>query len=254
MRGTGVEAMSQATSSIPEVFQGTFGCGHDGEVSLAKVPSYKRFARIRFLKQKGKCKKCFTKSREKELRAEDAKVGEWAREQGLPELHGTDKQVRYANTIRQQMLLDAYEALVQSGRISESEWGSRVQAAIELVTSAHWWVEIKDIEASQLPVVVSSATEVKAAAWEQAVAASEVQGSAGQVAWATRARYELVESARDHFQGRGMDARTFREQIEDPAAKINAAHWWLDVRDAPAEALPALLDDAGDDAYLENDL
>lgn len=242
------------TASIPDTFRGTFGCGHEGEVSLEKVPPAKRFARIRFLKTKGQCRACFAKSREKDRRAEDAKVGQWAREQGLPTLHGSEKQVRFGNAVRQRLVVEAYEQLVQDGGMSEEDWLVRVQSPVEVVTSAHWWVEVKDTAPDQLPVVLKSAEEIRAAAWEEATGAAPIRGTEAQVGWAARVRYQLVEDARAHFTSRGMGSGDFREQVEEPASRINAARWWLDLVDAPGEALPALIADAGHDAYVENDL
>lgn len=240
------------TTGIPEVFEGTFGCGHEGSVSLTSVPASKRFSRIRYLREKGMCRECFGKARAKERAAEGQRDAVWAREHGFPALTGTEKQVIFGERVRKELLMGAYEVLVQSGQVTEEDFGASVQRPAELVTSAHWWIEAQDVDPARIGVMLTSAPEVQAVAWEEAVGATAIVGTAGQVPFARRVRHQMVEAARAHFVGGGMDARAFSSDIESLAAKVNAARWWLDVREAPPTALPALLADAGHDAYVDN--
>lgn len=240
-------------AEIPEVFEGVLGCGHEGRVSLASVPIDKRFSRIAFLQEKGRCSACFAKANEKERAAEATASTRWAAEKGLPALRGSAKQVSFGEKVRRDLLVEAHQVLVEDGAWTEGRFATEVQEPAELVTSAHWWIEQSQVLAAMLPEVLVESEPMRARAWGEKVGAVSIAGTAGQVDWATRIRYEKVEAARRLLVPESMSAEQFAESVEGAAARINAARWWIDQAEAPAEVLPQLLEAAGHDAYIENE-
>lgn len=237
-----------AGNAIPEVFSGKFGCGHEGEVSLTNVPVAKRFSRVDWLSTKGKCRECFAKDGQKRLEKENKASAAWASEQGLPGLRGSAKQVGFGEQRRQGLVQDAYAALVAEGDWDDAAFEKGVLEPAQLVTAAHWWIEAGESEdASVLPELLEKSEPMRARAWEQRVNAAPIVGTSKQEDWGRRVRFEKVEAARET-----LDAQVFAQHVEEPAARINSAHWWIDISSAPVEALVDLLESAGDDAYIEN--
>lgn len=238
--------------NIPTEFRGVFGCGHEGTASLDRVPLAKRFARIAFLEERGSCSECRRKERVKELAAEGREAGVWAQSQGLPELTGSEKQKLFGEQERRELIMDAWRELVTSGHFSEEEFESEVLGRARLVRSARFWIDSRSSDPADLVATLDTAVSVQAAAWEAAMDAARIQGTDRQVPWATDVRFELVQKARQSVVPGTLTNEEFSETIEVPAAKINAATWWLDIKDAPAEALGELIAAAGDDAFIEN--
>lgn len=237
---------------VPDVFEGRFGCGHSGTASLASVPVTKRFARIKFLQERGRCQACFQKSRAKERASEANAAAEWASAQGLPALRGTGPQIAYGEQVRKELLRESHRVLVEEGDWDEARFGDEVQEPAELISSAHWWLEQKDIEVIELPAAISRSEPLQALAWETQISAAPMQGGPGQIPWAKRIRAGKVREARARLVPASLSEDEFVATVEAPAARVNAARWWIDLEDAPAELLPELVSAAGPDAFVEN--
>ena len=85
----------------------TYICGHEGVVELFG-PSRDREIRLAWL-VKNLCQDCY---REQELK----KAKEKGKEMGLPELHGTEKQIAWAETIRAS-LIEVLQERIESQEI-----------------------------------------------------------------------------------------------------------------------------------------
>ncbi|MGB3988439.1 MAG: hypothetical protein WBK67_01970 [Minisyncoccales bacterium] len=119
----------------------TFICGHEGTINLTGPRRTRewtvknREARV--------CPDCYRKQIEEGREAARAAALAEAEEQELPTLVGTEKQVAWAITIRQQYLEVLAEGLQQNPVRQEID-PALVQAAIESIqqeTSAAWWIE-----------------------------------------------------------------------------------------------------------------
>ncbi|WP_448810548.1 hypothetical protein [Agromyces bauzanensis] len=77
-----------------------------------------------------------------------------------------------------------------------------------------------------------------------------LRGSAKQKDWALTVRFQLLRDAYELVQSGQLDEPGFEEQILVPARRIDAAHWWIDNRDANVEDLAELLADSGLGAEL----
>lgn len=87
--------------------EGTYACGHKGRVQIygpVKNRDWKEkreFAKL--------CPDCWKKKADEE----NQKAAEAAKEMGLPELKGTEKQVAWANSIRLEIINEKYNELLQ---------------------------------------------------------------------------------------------------------------------------------------------
>lgn len=83
-------------------YSGTFSCGHEGKVYVTGPMKNRQWIVDR--KFDGLCPECYEKHLEEERRKANESAAEKAKEMELPELQGTEKQVAWANTLRQNMI------------------------------------------------------------------------------------------------------------------------------------------------------
>ena len=88
----------------------TFSCGHTATISLFGKES-DRQRKIAWYEENGICPECYKKkiAAERQAAADEAEVA--AKEMGLPELEGSEKQVAWANTIRGSIVKEVNECL-----------------------------------------------------------------------------------------------------------------------------------------------
>jgi hypothetical protein len=91
-------------------YYGTFACGHEGRTNIIgpikdrEWKAERAFAKI--------CSDCYKKLSEELREQENKEAAERAKEMNLPELAGTEKQVAWANTIRQK-LIEAFDDTIE---------------------------------------------------------------------------------------------------------------------------------------------
>lgn len=238
--------------AIPDRFEGIFGCGHEGTASLADVPLAKRLRRIDWLKTEGTCGACFAKKAGQRRKQESREAARWAAEHRLPPLNGSDKQIDFAESLRQDILTDAYTQLVESGRMSDEDYAEKIEAKVLKIHSARFWIDAQNTTAEDLAGVLDTADEVMAARVAEEQQLMRLEGSQKQVDWATRIRFDLLENAQADLVPARVDAATFDSEVLGKARKINSAHWWINQRDASTDDLLQLLADPGYDAIVEN--
>lgn len=94
-------------------YYGTYSCGHEGRVNIiGKVKDRQWKADRHFEKL---CPECWRKHLEKERERQNEEAAIKAAEMELPELQGTEKQVAWANTIRQN-IIERLDELAQNER------------------------------------------------------------------------------------------------------------------------------------------
>lgn len=90
-------------------YEGTFACGHEGEVDVTgKRDKREWLAEKKFA---GLCPECYEKMIQEKREKENKEALEKAKEMELPALNGTEKQISWANTIRQKFI-DSVETIV----------------------------------------------------------------------------------------------------------------------------------------------
>lgn len=126
----------------------TFSCGHTGEVNLIGKGE-ERERRIQYLETSGDCPECYKKRIEANRAAQDAAAKQAAIEQELPALTGTEKQIAWAETLRQKMLASLEEMLEEE---RQHHFGFKQEAldnpvfmqAVDSIyheSAAKWWID-----------------------------------------------------------------------------------------------------------------
>ena len=90
-------------------YYGTFSCGHEGRVNVIG-PQKDRQWKIDN-KFSGICEECYKNKLQKEREDANQKALERAKEMELPELQGTEKQVAWANTLRDKFVNEIEELI-----------------------------------------------------------------------------------------------------------------------------------------------
>lgn len=140
-----------------------FSCGHTETRDLiGKVKDRER--KIEYFEEHGLCSECWEAEKKREFERQNQKAAEEAREYGLPELTGSEKQVAWATTLRQQFIADTErfigtrEEKLASGLFAADLTG---QAQLETIlrgmrvaveerllteTSARYWIDSRGID------------------------------------------------------------------------------------------------------------
>lgn len=89
-------------------YYGTYSCGHEGRTNIVGPTKNRQWISDRHFEKM--CPECYAKYLEEQRAKENAEAAEKAAEMELPELQGTEKQVAWANTIRQN-IIDTFESI-----------------------------------------------------------------------------------------------------------------------------------------------
>lgn len=130
----------------------TYTCGHTGVIQLIGPHSQREW---KLERENGRlCPDCYADDLRVKRETENAKAAAIAREQELPALTGTAKQIAWAETIRQsfiarltdtQRLTKDKKFIERSKRFNESvpndDKMSNVFDYVYAQTSAHWWID-----------------------------------------------------------------------------------------------------------------
>lgn len=125
--------------AIPNSLPVKYKCGHTEKCDLSDVPPGKRKSRAQFYGRKFDCKKCFTKSRqastEQDANARAIEAESFTHEHQLPELDGSEKQVKWAMIIRHETL----EAVISAENLNHGS--AEVLDAARAIRWAGWWMD-----------------------------------------------------------------------------------------------------------------
>ena len=175
------------------------------------------------------CPECYRKAaaarREQEREAENAAAAETAGKLGLPALTGTEKQVAWATTIRQQAIDNAL--LASAGRTSSgmTDKGRAFVAGIlaKMPAEASWWIDHRDIAGAIVRREIECANWARlddaARADHMGKLRSEVEH--GPQAFRTTNLAELHQYER--YERARLTGRTYAEQKAAETAEAEAA-------------------------------
>lgn len=131
----------------------TFSCGHDGCVTVFGR-SRDRERKLDYFREQGICPACWEKKRQEERAKAAAEAEEHAEKEGLPALEGSEKQIAWAMTIRDDFYKFANDHLPQL--MEEMKVTPEVSRAIDIwvegtlsVTSAKEWIDDRDYTSSR---------------------------------------------------------------------------------------------------------
>lgn len=125
-------------------YDGTYSCGHDGRVNVIGANKDRQWKIDRHFE--GLCPECYEIDKQKRFEEANQKAVAEAAEMDLPELTGSEKQVPWANTIRQEAI-KKYEFLLDTQKKLHATENEIKLAAVLwdriLVkqTSAKYWIE-----------------------------------------------------------------------------------------------------------------
>jgi len=127
-------------------YYGTYICGHEGRVQLyGKIKEREWKKELEFSKL---CPECRQKQFEEERERKNAEAAAKAAEMGLPELEGSEKQIKWAVTLRQELIdefdrLSDFKKRVLTKRygITEEDIQRIKQFIIETKTSAKYYID-----------------------------------------------------------------------------------------------------------------
>ena len=89
-------------------YEGTYSCGHEGRVNIIGPHKDREWKKEREFSKM--CPDCWEKHLEEERKKKNEEAAKKAKEMDLPELEGSEKQVAWANTLRQKVI-DKIEAI-----------------------------------------------------------------------------------------------------------------------------------------------
>lgn len=121
----------------------TYTCGHTGVIGLVG-PGKQREWRLEREAEK-LCPECWEAEKQRQREEENRAAAEAAKEQELPALTGTDKQIAWAETIRQKLL----ERIGKSLSNVKEECKEDAMMALDRITqqaSSSWWIDHRHIE------------------------------------------------------------------------------------------------------------
>ncbi len=128
--------------AIPTTLSIQFKWGHSQTKDLSSTPAGRRKAKAFGLGKNFVCSRCFKASRRAELDKHNQDLLIQAQgfdeEHGLPELTGSDKQVRWATSLRYAVLTELIDAAETHRRAFDAE--QVIEVAKSLVRSG-WWID-----------------------------------------------------------------------------------------------------------------
>ncbi len=101
-------------------YEGTYSCGHEGRTNVTGPTKTRKWWIDRHFE--GLCLKCAEKERKEEQERKNREAEERSEEMELPKLKGTEKQIKWANTIRVSIIDKMEEQLAEfDEKISEAK-------------------------------------------------------------------------------------------------------------------------------------
>lgn len=135
----------------------TFSCGHS-EIMRLFGPAYERERRLDYFARAALCEACRIEARQRAKSDATAHAASVAQAEGYPVLLGTEKQIAWAVTLRQEAMR-VLTSLRNRGIESERE---RLNRIVDLVsawllgfTESKWWIERRPSESDVTNMVFS---------------------------------------------------------------------------------------------------
>jgi hypothetical protein len=122
-----------------------YTCGHNDRIQMYGKNT-ERESRKAWL-EKGVCPDCYRKQKEEERKIESEVAAEQARENGLPELAGSEKQIAWAETIRKNALTSTRNKIKEGYVAKDAEEAALIKVSqeaknqLETEKSAKWWID-----------------------------------------------------------------------------------------------------------------
>jgi len=117
-----------------------YACGHSQEVELFGKTSA-RYEKIEWM-ERGLCPDCYRAEKQKEREQENERAAKLSKLLGFSQLEGTEKQVAWANSLRQK----TFESICKTGTPHPIYGYVLIAEAISLEVSAGWWINNRQVD------------------------------------------------------------------------------------------------------------
>ncbi|HZK57037.1 MAG TPA: hypothetical protein VFD17_01905 [Clostridia bacterium] len=138
-------------------YHGTFSCGCEGRVNVIGPAKDRQWKIDR--KFEGMCEDCWEKHMKEQREIANAEAAEKAKEMELPELTGSEKQIAWANTLRQGLLDSFYEfmgnerrmeRLSENDGLSEEDVARILDYILENKTNSRFFIDNRNEDIRQI--------------------------------------------------------------------------------------------------------
>jgi len=122
-------------------------CGHEETVALIGKTSQREW-RLENVEASKLCSECYQVDIQRRREEANREAAEAARDNNLPALTGTEKQIPWAETIRQRIMADL-DRVIYETRNNKGRDELAIQEAYQAIkskTTAHWWIDRRYIK------------------------------------------------------------------------------------------------------------
>ena len=126
-----------------------YACGHTQEVELFGKTSA-RYEKIEYL-ERGLCPDCYREKKQEERAQENERAAKLAKSLGFSQLEGSEKQVAWANSIRQRV----YENICKLEPEHPTYGYALVAEALSLETLAKWWIDNRGVDYLRITKIIA---------------------------------------------------------------------------------------------------
>lgn len=154
--------------AIKTEFEIEFACGHTETRDLSHKPAGDRAGFAQWLAST-QCRECFEadapkrrKEFAKQAQAEEREEAtEAAQRMNLPELTGTDKQIRWALVARHRLITVAVEDLTrgEDAAMDEDAFEERIMGPARKIVRAGWWIDNRNAESADLEELMTDVSD-----------------------------------------------------------------------------------------------
>ena len=120
-------------------YYGTYSCGHDGRTNIVGPVKNRQWIADRHFS--GLCPDCYKNKIEEDRRKASEEATEKAKEMELPELDGTEKQVRWAMVIRQKFIEQVEKYDCEGNEKKQEILDKTIEYYLTDKTKASWWID-----------------------------------------------------------------------------------------------------------------
>ncbi len=134
-------------------YQVTFSCGHTEEKALFG-PVKDRERKIEYWEKYGTCSECYKTQQEAKRQEENERAAKRAEASGRAKLTGSEKQVAWATTIRENIMGQLEQIL------NKSENAIKILNHLNSITEAKFWIDNRSYQGAERDFGIKIAKEI----------------------------------------------------------------------------------------------
>lgn len=164
--------MASRSKYKQEHFYGTFKCGHEGDLYTGGYSEEYRKQAAEDKFDHELCPHCEQKRIEEERERERAKAREVAEEMGLPELEGSEKQIKWALSIRNEVIEDLKPSIDYAKKLLEDNPSNNIaKAYVKMgedfinITDSAKWIDYRKLDFKKIMANIISGYNWNGVSW-----------------------------------------------------------------------------------------